>query len=169
MQMIGLLIVFASALPCQEQDWKSENFAGPVPEEIAKSKNGHIELINILGSRLLPKGVEPRKFWSVAFHPAGTYALSGSQDPANGSGEVKLWDVDTGNEISTWTGHRLLVRSVAFSRDGRRALSGSFNKTVGLWNVKTGKNMGIWKGHGSLPWCSVRTEIMHSPEVMTAC
>ncbi len=40
-------------------------------------------------------------------------------------GVVTLWDVATGREIRAFKGHKLSVASVAFSADGRSALSGS--------------------------------------------
>lgn len=45
-------------------------------------------------------------------------------------------------------GHRHAVRSVAFSPDGRYALSGSFDSYICLWDVKSGKEIRRFKGHG---------------------
>ena len=39
--------------------------------------------------------------------------------------------------MGTLTGHAGWVFSVAFSPDGRRVVSGSFDKTVKIWNVET--------------------------------
>jgi WD40 repeat protein len=46
---------------------------------------------------------------------------------------MRLWDVKTGRELRTFEEHTDEVRSVAFSADGRRALSGSHDKTLCLW------------------------------------
>ncbi len=55
----------------------------------------------------------------------------------SGSGDktLKLWDVATGKEIRTFVGHTSTVDSVAFSPDGRTALSGSGDRTLKLWDV----------------------------------
>ena len=45
-------------------------------------------------------------------------------------------------------GHTHAVRSVAFSPDGRYALSGSFDGSICLWDVKSGKEIRRFKGHG---------------------
>ena len=47
---------------------------------------------------------------------------------------IKLWDVETGEEITTLTGHTEPVESLAFSHDGKILASGSFDGTVLLWD-----------------------------------
>jgi len=69
---------------------------------------------------------------SVAFSPDGKQIISGSSDRT-----IKLWDVATGREIRTFSGHTDLVRSAVFSPDGKQILSGSSDKTVKLWDVAT--------------------------------
>jgi WD40 repeat protein len=59
----------------------------------------------------------------------------------------KLWEVATGKELHTFTGHSGAVWSVAFAPDGRTALSGSLDKTRKLWNVATGKELRTFTGH----------------------
>ena len=39
------------------------------------------------------------------------------------------------------------VQSVAFSPDGRNALSGSWDKTLALWDTATGQLLRRFKGH----------------------
>jgi hypothetical protein len=71
--------------------------------------------------------------------------LSGSWDDT-----LKLWDVETGREIRTFTGHTNGVYSVDFSPDGKRALSGSGDYTLKLWDVETGREIRTFTGHS--PW-----------------
>ncbi|MGO9174211.1 MAG: toll/interleukin-1 receptor domain-containing protein [Rhodomicrobium sp.] len=81
---------------------------------------------------------------SVAFSPDGRYLLSGSCAESTGGpwasncvkGSLKLWVVATGAELHEFTGHSGTVNSVAFSPDGRFALSGGGeDKTLKLWDV----------------------------------
>jgi WD40 repeat protein len=82
--------------------------------------------------------------YSVAFSPDGRLLASGScgqpltQYPWCDQGEIKLWEVASGREVRSLTGHTNTVRSVAFSPDGRLLASGSDDETIKLWEVATG-------------------------------
>ena len=87
---------------------------------------------------------------SVAFSHDGTRVVSGSYDHT-----VRVWDVVTGKTRlvdgfrfrkaatgkATWVlnGHSETVCTVAFSRDGTRIVSGSWDGTVRIWNAMTGE------------------------------
>ncbi|WP_013322705.1 hypothetical protein [Gloeothece verrucosa] len=79
---------------------------------------------------------------SVSFSPDGKILASGSWDKT-----IKLWDVQTGQEIRTLSGHNDSVYSVSFSGDGKILASGSRDKTIKLWDVQTGKEISTLSGH----------------------
>src|SRR3569623_421105 len=56
----------------------------------------------------------------VAFSPGGKIAVTSSYDNT-----LKLWDVATGRELRTLTGHQQQVFTLAISRDGLSLASGS--------------------------------------------
>jgi WD40 repeat protein len=89
-----------------------------------------------------PKSPEP--ITSLAISPDGKKLASGSEDNT-----VQLWDVETGKQLTTLTGHSDYVLSVAFSPDGGKLASGSKDKTVRLWDVSTGTQLTTLKGHSS--------------------
>ena len=63
----------------------------------------------------------------------------GRSDGAEFSGQElsNLWDVATGKQIRSFEGHTSSVQSVAFSRDGKTILSGSFDGTMKLWRPES--------------------------------
>jgi WD40 repeat protein/tetratricopeptide (TPR) repeat protein len=65
------------------------------------------------------------------------------------SGEVKVWDAHTGQDVRTLQGHLGPVPGVCFSPDGRRLASASHDKTVKVWDVKSGQEVRTLKGHTS--------------------
>ena len=60
---------------------------------------------------------------------------------------IKIFDVDSGNLLSTLAGHEYDVWAVAFSPDGERLASGGFNDgRVRIWDLSTGEAL-ILEGH----------------------
>nr|NCR59151.1 hypothetical protein [Microcystis aeruginosa LL13-06] len=79
---------------------------------------------------------------SVNFSPDGKTLVSSGADNT-----IKLWNVETGQEIRTLKGHDNSVSSVNFSPDGKTLVSGSDDNTIKLWNVETGQEIRTLKGH----------------------
>eukprot|EP00768_Dysnectes_brevis_P005065 gnl/Dysnectes_brevis/3655_a4667_660.p1 GENE.gnl/Dysnectes_brevis/3655_a4667_660~~gnl/Dysnectes_brevis/3655_a4667_660.p1 ORF type:complete len:329 (+),score=71.58 gnl/Dysnectes_brevis/3655_a4667_660:101-1087(+) len=52
---------------------------------------------------------------------------------------IRLWDIRSGQAVSTLRGHKGPVLSVALSSDGLRAVSGSADQTVKLWDLRNGQ------------------------------
>jgi WD40 repeat protein/serine/threonine protein kinase len=77
----------------------------------------------------------------VAFSGDGRKAVSGSWDKT-----VRLWNVETGEQLACFVGHEQTVRTVAISPDGKRIASGGFDQ-VRLWDTATGKETRPLRGH----------------------
>jgi WD40 repeat protein len=74
---------------------------------------------------------------STIYAPDGRTMLTASIDKTArlwnvATGAVRLWDVHTGRELSRFNGHTNHVWRVAFSPDGRYALSASADSTARL-------------------------------------
>ena len=63
-----------------------------------------------------------------------------------------MWNATTGETVAgPFTGHTDWIRSVAFSPDGQRVVSGSHDGTIRVWNVSTrGTAPGPFTGHVDL-------------------
>ncbi len=90
----------------------------------------------------------------AAFSPDGRHIVTGSGgsiDPVWGgnrqSGEATVWDAATGEKCLALKGHTGLVTSVAFSPDGTRIATGSWDQTAKTWDAATGRELFSLKGH----------------------
>ena len=68
------------------------------------------------------------------------------------SGEVKVWDSQTGMEVLSLKGS--MGGNVAFSPDGKRLASPSNDNTARIWDVQSGQATLILRGH-SQPVASI--------------
>lgn len=78
---------------------------------------------------------------SVAVTPDGAGVVSGSSDQT-----VRLWDIASGQCVSTFEGHPSRVMSVAVSRDGNRVISASEDYTIHVWDLASGRCTAIQDG-----------------------
>ena len=78
---------------------------------------------------------------SVSFSPDGTLLASGANN-----GVIFVWDVASGENVETLTGHGSII-SVSFSSDGTLLASGSSGGRVSVWDVASGKNVETLAGH----------------------
>ncbi len=79
---------------------------------------------------------------TLAFSPDGNTLVSGDDD-----GNVKLWDVSTGESIQILSGFGEQVLSVVFSPDGNTVASAALDSTILSWNVEDGQIKHKYFGH----------------------
>ena len=93
--------------------------------------------LNTLIATRRTKWGEPReRVESIAFSPDSTKIASAA------GRDVKLWDVETGENIATFQGQKGKVESIAFSPDGTKIAVGA-DKGVKLLNILTGKHLDL--------------------------
>jgi len=92
---------------------------------------------------------------AIRFSPDGQYLLSAtnvqSKEAKEGFiGVLTLYDVATGKMIKRFAGyHTAEICTATFSPDGKRVLSGGWDKMVRLWDVSTGRELRSFFGHSS--------------------
>lgn len=87
---------------------------------------------------------------SAAFSPDGSLVLTGNGLTA------WLWDKKTGAPLRSFSGHIDTINAVAFSRDGKKFVTGSADKTARLWSTQTTVSQAIFTGsmagHTNMIW-----------------
>ncbi|HEX5751249.1 MAG TPA: SIR2 family protein [Archangium sp.] len=88
--------------------------------------------------------LEGHRGWvrGCAVTPDGRRVVSASDDKT-----LKVWDVETGQELATLRGHEGWVMGCVVTPDGRRVVSASEDKTLKVWDVETGQELVTSRGH----------------------
>ena len=134
-------VELAPFLAGQEVDDKEgpNNFTVTFEDQItalAFSSNGALlavgsqQKIRLLGSSKQPRLKDaPRGTESLAFSPDDTVLIAGLRD-----GRIELFDMTTGEKITTLNGHTLMVETLAFSPDGKTLVSTGQDGTILVWD-----------------------------------
>ena len=84
----------------------------------------------------------------MAYSPDGRYlAVACGDILTENHGTVKLWDVAAGRLLHSLEGHTKIVWGVAYSPDGKRLASASFDHKVKIWDPSTGQETLTLHGH----------------------
>ncbi|KAJ3031686.1 UNVERIFIED_CONTAM: hypothetical protein HDU68_001203 [Siphonaria sp. JEL0065] len=75
-------------------------------------------------------------------NPAGDKFAVGYAD-----GSIRLWDFETSNTTTTFTGHKTAVTAFAFSHDGSRLASGSKDTDLVIWDTISETGLYRLRGH----------------------
>ena len=86
----------------------------------------------------LPQPEESQRPITLCFSPCGQYLASGAWwQPDLQKVPIRLWKVDTGENIATFWGHTTDVQCFAFSQDGTLLVSGGHDGAIYLWDLKS--------------------------------
>jgi WD40 repeat protein len=86
---------------------------------------------------------------ALAFAPDGKSLISGASYTDR---LIHRWNPETGERLATWRGHTSSVYALAIGRDGKRAISASFDGTCRLWDVATGRELEQVGKHTKAIW-----------------
>ncbi|KAG2739293.1 WD40 repeat-like protein [Suillus brevipes Sb2] len=79
------------------------------------------------------------RVWAVVYSPDTTMIATGGLDGPRTEkffeSSVKIWDAKTGKLIVTLNGHTDAVRCLAWTKDGKTLISGSYDSSIRTWNT----------------------------------
>jgi WD40 repeat protein len=81
---------------------------------------------------------------SVAFSPDTTKIVTGHEN-----GLVKVWDLESGQELATLKGHTSKVYTVNYNPDASRIASGGNDNNIIIWDTETYEQVAVLRGHTS--------------------
>ncbi len=146
--LAGLCNADQLTIPCRHS-WSRPEFSPDSTLVAVSSYRRNIELWDVQHSKLIRVIKDDSANGPVAFSPDGNTLAS------TGNGELKLWDVATGDLIRGMPGHSHRMLSVAFTPDGSRLIStdgGDLDSKnipgiIRVWNPATGELIHEIKGH----------------------
>jgi len=85
---------------------------------------------------------------SVAWSPDGTRVVSGCGSQGQGdSGELWVWEVQSGERVRAFVGHLGVVSAVTWSPSGELLLSGGSDGMLRWWEVQSGECLQVRRAH----------------------
>jgi WD40 repeat protein/DNA-binding SARP family transcriptional activator len=94
-------------------------------------------------------GETPKMSSGVAFSPDGLRLATASKYSVlpDFAGTGKVWDVATGRELLTLTGHTSGINAITYSPDGTRLATAGNDATARLWDAASGQLLHTFIGH----------------------
>ena len=82
---------------------------------------------------------------ALDYSPDGKHALCGMYDST-----LRLVNLETFSEVKRLPGHSQRVTGVAISREGRRAVSGSWDQKIRIWDLAKGRTTALMQGKANV-------------------
>ncbi|HEX2915392.1 MAG TPA: WD40 repeat domain-containing protein [Chloroflexia bacterium] len=121
----------------------------PDKARVATATNGgEVKLWNSADGKLqtVLKANQNTELKSVGFSPDGKLVAAAGGNEHYNENHVKVWEVASGKEVVTISGHSGPVEALAFSPDGKSLFSASSDRTVRQWEIPSGKRLATFKG-----------------------
>jgi len=134
-QLLGRLLSYEvpeiQTMLDQAKQWKAVPWLQPLTPSLTSPTR-----------KLLRTLTTDAQVYAVAVTPDGKQVIAGSM-----YGTLKVWNIQTGEELFTLNAHSDSVTTLALTPDGKRLISGSLDKTIKVWNLESKEELAILKGH----------------------
>jgi WD40 repeat protein len=134
----GALVLFV--IGCSSPSARSATSTSTATPPLVRTPSAPIEADN--ASQITALGVlrTAEEVKAVAWSPDGKRL-------AAATGEVEIWNVETGERLERLEGHTGTIWSVAWSPDGRLLASSGADGTVRVWDAATGASLQVLQAH----------------------
>lgn len=126
---------------------------------LSGSRDNTVRVWDAKTQKELLKLEHPAWTWSAIYSPDGKMIATGTGGGMQGQplsqnylvgpdNSIRLWDAEKGTLIRELKGHTDRVHALEFTRDGKRLVSGGFDKMMRVWDVASGKELAKVGGNG---------------------
>ena len=104
--------------------------------------NGICTVWNFAGKRASTLSGHVGRLAKVKFHPSGSYIATAGYDKT-----IRLWDVNTSQEIFCQEAHSRAAYDCAFNKDGSLLFTTGLDAYARMWDLRSGRCLWTMKGH----------------------
>ncbi|KAG2754395.1 WD40 repeat-like protein [Suillus brevipes Sb2] len=98
-----------------------------------------------------------KQVYAVVYSPDTTLIATGGRDEPRPDGPrarhestIKIWDTKTGKLVATLKGHTSIVSCLAWTKDGKTLVSGSYDRSIKTWNTTNWQQTAVLVEHTSV-------------------
>ncbi|HEY5807501.1 MAG TPA: TIR domain-containing protein [Povalibacter sp.] len=121
--------------------------------QVAFSLDGERVLITLYGAVEVWSRIGPTRIISLPLESGGIGARfspdSGRVAATRGERDAVILDTESGDRLAELTGHTRKIRSLSFSSDGLRVLTGGDDGVARLWDAWSGRSLATLEGDGA--------------------